>query len=149
MSSLADKVIEANDESARRESEENSLALDDIGLPLPLPDTEKAWCEYLTARLLYLNNRMYKYCGHLWLHNSPIRENKATYYELSAYPKPITDPQCKYVWRRAKELVPELDATKIAVLPNLTFSTETGEFKREDVWTVSSWQGDDRRQGGG
>lgn len=137
MSSLADKVIEANDESLRQET--NPIEVDDVGLPLPLPDTEKAWCEYLTARLLYLNNRMYKYCGCLWIHDAPIKENKATYYELAAYPKVITDPQCKYIWRRAKELVPELDTEKVAVLPGATFDMKTGKFDKEDIWTTSSW----------
>lgn len=149
MSSLADKVIEANNEHIKQESKDELPRLDDVGLPLPIPDTEKAWCEYLTARLLYLNNRIYKYCGHLWIYNSPIKENKATYYELAAYPKVITDPQCKYIWRRAKELVPELDTKKISVLPGVIFDMETGEFNREDVWTTSSWKNNNGGARGG
>lgn len=141
MGSLADKVIEANNESLKQEI--NPLEVDDIGIPLPIPDTEKAQCEYLTARLLYLNNGMYRYCGYLWIHDSPIKENKATYYELAAYPKAITDPQCQYVWRRLKELVPVLDTDVIAALPDWTFDMRTGEFKNERVWTTTPWKGEE------
>lgn len=141
MNNLADRVIRAN-EYEKEQSTENTdgQRLDDIGFPLPKPDTEKAWCEYLTARILYLNKRMYKYHGLLWLHNDIIIENKNTYYRLARYPKVITDPQCQYVWRRLKEIVPELDPDVIAVLPDMTFNMRTGEVKREKVWTTTPWE---------
>ena len=83
---------------------------------------------------------MYKYHGLLWLHNDIIIENKNTYYRLARYPKVITDPQCQYVWRRLKEIVPELDPDVIAVLPDMTFNMRTGEVKREKVWTTTPWE---------
>ena len=139
MVDLADKVIQANEEESRaNESEE--VKLDDIGLPLPKPDTEHAWCEYLTARILYLNGRMYKHQGLLWIQDELVRENKNTYYRLAKYPKQISDPECQYVFRRLKEIVPELDTDKIAVLPGWTFNMRTGEFKREEVWTTTPWE---------
>lgn len=140
MSSLADKVIEANVEEERR-AKEGGIRLDDVGFPLPVPDTEKAWCEYLTARLIYLNNRMYSYLGFLWLGHIPIKETKESYYRLARYPKGISDPENQYIWRRAKEIVPVLDTSKIAILPDLTFNTQTGEVEHETVWTVSPWEG--------
>lgn len=134
---LADKVIEAND----YEREVNSgPELDDIGFPLPKPDTERAWCEYLTARLLYLNQSMYKYRGMLWVENTPIKETKNEYYRMAHYPKAISDPECQYVWRRAKEMVPELNPDIIAVLPDMTFNMRTGEVKHERVWTTTPWE---------
>lgn len=142
MTNLADKVIEANkDEQQVGVSGEQKY--DDIGFPLPKPDTEKAWCEYLTARILYLNKRMYKYRGLLWLHDDMIKENKNTYYRLARYPKQITDPQCQYVWRRLRDLVPELDPDVIAVLPDMTFNMRTGEFKMERVPTITPWEDED------
>ncbi len=139
MSNLADRVIQANEHENAPE-EEKKISLDDIGFPLPKPDTEKAWCEYLTARILYLNNRMYKFHGFLWLQDEFIRENKNTYYRLAKYPKQITDPQCQYVWRRLKEIVPELDPDVIAILPDMTFNMKTGEVKHEKVWTITPWE---------
>lgn len=140
MNNLADRVIRANEQEKEQNTENtDGQRLDDIGFPLPKPDTEKAWCEYLTARILYLNKRMYKYHGLLWLHNDIIIENKNTYYRLARYPKVITDPQCQYVWRRLKEIVPELDPDVIAVLPDMTFNMRTGEVKREKVWTTTPW----------
>jgi len=140
MNNLADRVIRANKQEKEQNTENtDGQRLDDIGFPLPKPDTEKAWCEYLTARILYLNKRMYKYHGLLWLHNDIIIENKNTYYRLARYPKVITDPQCQYVWRRLKEIVPELDPDVIAVLPDMTFNMRTGEVKREKVWTTTPW----------
>lgn len=139
MSNLADRVIRAN-EDERKQPLVEGPKLDDIGFPLPKPDTEKAWCEYLTARILYLNNRMYKYHGCLWIQDTLIRENKNTYYTLAKYPKQITDPQCQYVWRRLKEIVPELDPDVIAVLPDMTFNMRTGEVKFERVWTTTPWE---------
>ena len=138
MDNLADKVIEANEREDVVES--NEPKLDDIGFPLPKPDTEHAWCEYLTARILYLNNRMYKHQGLLWIHDELIKENKNSYYRLAKYPKQITDPECQYVWRRLKEIVPELDTDVIAVLPDWTFNMRTGEFKNEKVWTTTPWE---------
>lgn len=141
MNNLADRVIRANEQEKEQNTENtDGQRLDDIGFPLPKPDTEKAWCEYLTARILYLNKRMYKYHGLLWLHNDIIIENKNTYYRLARYPKVITDPQCQYVWRRLKEIVPELDPDVIAVLPDMTFNMRTGEVKREKVWTTTPWE---------
>lgn len=134
---LADKVIEANE---HEEKANQGPELDDIGFPLPEPDTEKAWCEYLTARLLYLNQWMYKHLDMLWLDDIPIDETKESYYKLAKYPKKISDPECQYVWRRAKELVPRLDTDKVAVLPNLTFNMRTGEFKHETVRTTTPWE---------
>lgn len=143
MNNLADRVIRANEHEKEQNTENvDGQRLDDIGFPLPKPDTEKAWCEYLTARILYLNKRMYKYHGLLWLHNDIIIENKNTYYKLARYPKAISDPQCQYVWRRLKELVPELDPDVIAVLPDMTFNMKTGEFKHEEVWTTTPWEGE-------
>lgn len=139
MDNLADRVIKANEESTRSETD-NGPKLDDIGFPLPKPDTEHAWCEYLTARILYLNNRMYKYHNLLWMQDQMIREDKNTYYRLAKFPKQITDVECQYVWRRLKELVPELDPDVIAVLPDVTFNMRTGEFKRERVWTTTPWE---------
>ena len=126
--SLADKVIQANENS---NVDPNAPKLDDIGFPLPKPDTEHAWCEYLTARILYLNNRMYKHHGMLWLQDNLIRETKNSYYTLAKYPKAISDPECQYVWRRLKEIVPELDPDVIAVLPDMTFNMRTGEVRFE------------------
>lgn len=139
MDNLADRVIHANEEMEKIASH-NGAELDDIGFPLPKPDTEHAWCEYLTARILYLNKRMYKHQNLLWIHDQMIRENKNTYYILAKYPKQITDVECQYVWRRLKEIVPELDPDVIAVLPGMTFNMRTGEFKREKVLTITPWE---------
>lgn len=152
MSSLADRVIRANDNAAREEAQNEQDELwskfDDVGLPLPVPDTERAYCEYLVARILYLNKRMYKYLGHLWLSNEMIRENKDSYYKLARFPKVISAPQCHYVWSRLKEIVPELDTDRIAILPHLTFNMRTGEVKRERVPTTTPWSdNEDLREG--
>lgn len=143
MINLADQVIQANEDREKKPIEGEGPKLDDIGFPLPKPETEKAWCEYLTARILYLNKRIYKYEGFLWLGNDIIRENKNTYYRLAKYPKAISDPECQYIWRRLKELVPELDTDVIAVLPDMTFNMRTGEVKKERVWTITPWDDED------
>lgn len=141
MDNLADRVIKANEDNIQSETD-NGPKLDDIGFPLPKPDTEHAWCEYLTARILYLNQRMYTYQNLLWIHDQMIREDKNTYYRLAKFPKQITDVECQYVWRRLKEIVPELDPDVIAVLPDMTFNMRTGEVKFEKVWTTTPWEGE-------
>lgn len=139
MDSLADKVIAANDAEQERAEEQSGPRLDDVGLPLPEPDTERARCEYLVARLLFLNPRLYTYLGLIWLAHEPIKENKNSYYKLAHYPKTLSDPECQYIWRRTKELVPELDTSKIAILPNVTFNMQTGEIAHEQAWTIIPW----------
>lgn len=137
MDNLADKVIEANE--VEQETQEGP-ELDDIGFPLPKPDTEHAWCEYLTARIWWLNQRIYLYEDRLWIDNYEIPEDKLTYYRLARYPKRIQDHECQYVWARLRELVPRLDPDVIAVLPDLTFNMRTGELKHERVWTTAPWE---------
>ena len=137
MDSLADRVIEANEEEKKAGK---GPELDDIGFPLPKPDTERAWCEYLTARLWHLNPRIYFYNDHLWINERIIVEDKSSYYRLAKYPNQIKDHQCEYVWTRLRELVPRLDPDVIAVLPDLTFNMRTGELKHETVWTTTPWE---------
>ena len=141
---LADKVIEANMEEERVDEGELNTGpeLDDIGFPLPKPQTEKAHCEYLTARILYLNPRTYQHEGHLWINEHIIPEIKDSYYRLAKYPKAISDPENAYVWTRLKEIVPVLNTDVIAVLPDVTFNIKTGEFKHEKVWTTTPWKGE-------
>lgn len=139
--SLADEVIQANQEETVNNT---GPQLDDIGFPLPKPQTEKAWCEYLTARLLYLNPRIYFHNDRLWIDNYIVREDKNSYYRLARYPKKIADHENEYVWTRLRDIVPRLDTDKVAVLPDVTFNMKTGEFKHEEVWTTTPWEEDDR-----
>lgn len=138
--SLADDVIQANQEETVSNAGPH---LDDIGFPLPKPQTEKAWCEYLTARLLYLNPRIYFHNDRLWIDNYIVREDKNSYYRLARYPKKIADHENEYVWTRLRDIVPRLDTDKVAVLPDVTFNMKTGEFKHEEVWTTIQWEEDE------
>ncbi len=138
--SLADDVIQANQEETVSNT---GPQLDDIGFPLPKPQTEKAWCEYLTARLLYLNPRIYFHNDRLWIDNYIVREDKNSYYRLARYPKKIADHENEYVWTRLRDIVPRLDTDKVAVLPDVTFNMKTGEFKHERVWTTTPWEEDE------
>ena len=138
--SLADDVIQANqDETVSNAGSQ----LDDIGFPLPKPQTEKAWCEYLTARLLYLNPRIYFHNDRLWIENYIVREDKNSYYRLARYPKKIADHENEYVWTRLRDIVPRLNTDIVAVLPDVTFNMRTGEFKHEEVWTTTPWEEDE------
>lgn len=139
--SLADDVIQANQEETVSNT---GPQLDDIGFPLPKPQTEKAWCEYLTARLLYLNPRIYFHNDRLWIDNYIVREDKNSYYRLARYPKKIADHENEYVWTRLRDIVPRLDTDRVAVLPDVTFNMKTGEFKHEKVWTTTPWEEEDR-----
>lgn len=136
MNNLADKVIQANEEIKQ---EPEGPELDDIGFPYPKVRNEKTMCEYLTARIIYLNKEIYQYQGLLWVHNRIIKETKDSYYTMAKYPRKISDPENRYVWRRLKELVPTLNTDKVEVLPGVTFNMVTGEVKFEDVRTISSW----------
>jgi hypothetical protein len=138
--SLADDVIQANEDEAISNI---GPGVDDIGFPLPKPQTEKAWCEYLTARLLYLNPRIYFHNDRLWIDNYIVREDKNSYYRLARYPKKIADHENEYVWTRLRDIVPRLDTDKVAVLPDVTFNMKTGEFKHEEVFTTTPWEEED------
>ena len=136
MNNLADKVIQANEEIRQ---EPDGPELDDIGFPYPKVRNEKTMCEYLTARIIYLNKEIYQYQGLLWVHNHIIKETKDSYYTMAKYPRKISDPENRYVWRRLKELVPTLNTDKVEVLPGVTFNMVTGEVKFEIVRTISPW----------
>lgn len=134
--SLADKVIEANEE----QEVQRGPKLDDIGFPLPEVETDHSICEYLTARILYLNPYMYQYRNKLWLDNDMIPETAESYYRLARYPKRISDVQCAYVWTRCRDMVPTLNTDIVAVLPGVTFNMKTGEVKFEEVRTTTPWE---------
>lgn len=136
MLNLADKVIKANEEDTLKQGPK----LDDIGFPLPKPDTERAWCEYLTARFLYLNPYTYVYHSKLWIDNEIIEESATSYYTLAKYPKRLSEPECRYVWRRLKEVCPTLNTDIIEVLPGVTFNMRTGEFGYDDVQPTRPWK---------
>ena len=136
MDNLADQVIQANE----RQIEQQGPELDDIGFPLPQQLTDHSICEYLTARLLYLNPYMYQYRGQLWLEDDIIQENATSYYRLAKYPKRITDVQCAYVWTRCRDMVPTLNTDIVAILPGVTFNMKTGEIRFEDVRTTTPWE---------
>lgn len=138
VNNLADKVIQANKRDSSIHKEEQKL--DDLGLLLPDTDSEFDWCEYLTIRIVYINPNMYTFRNLLWIHNEMIKENKSSYYRLAKYPKQITDSECQYVWRRLKEILPQLDTDVISVLPGVTFNMRTGELKYEDVRTITPWE---------
>ena len=138
MSNLAEKLIQANQEERKKDDQK----YDDIGFPLPKPQTEKAKCEYLTARIMYLNPRIYLHENRLWLDNVELVENKNTYYRLAKYPKRITEPECQYVWTRLKELVPKLSTEWVSVLPDVIFNMKTGEIRHGEVWTTTPWEED-------
>lgn len=141
MNDLADRVILANEEKLETQ---DGPELDDIGFPYPKVRNEKTMCEYLTARIIYLNKEIYQYQGLLWVHNRIIKETKDSYYTMAKYPKQISDPENRYVWRRLKEVVPTLNTDKVEVLPGVTFNMVTGEVKFEDVRTISSWDGKEK-----
>lgn len=136
MSSLADRVIQANDNHAMQQGPK----LDDIGFPLPEHIDDHSMCEYLTARILYLNQYMYQYRGHLWLDENIIPETTTSYYRLAKYPKRISEVQCAYVWTRLRDMVPTLNTDIVAVLPGMTFNMRTGELRFENVRTTTPWK---------
>lgn len=136
MDNLADKVIKANEQEVIAADP----PVDDIGFPLPLHPDEHSMCEYLTARLLYLNPYMYQYRGRLWLDDEIVPETNTSYYRLARYPKRISEVQCAYVWTRCRDMVPTLNTDIIAILPGVTFNMKTGEIKFEDVRTTTPWK---------
>lgn len=136
MDNLADRVIKANEQAAPRQGPE----LDDIGFPLPDNQTDHSMCEYLTARILYLNPYMYQYRGKLWLEDEMIPETTESFYRLARYPKRISDVQCAYVWTRCRDMVPTLNTDIVAVLPGVTFNMKTGEIRFEKVRTTTPWE---------
>lgn len=141
---LADQVIQANEDEIISEA---SVEVDDIGFPLPKPKTEKARCEYLTARIWSLHPYMYLHEGHLWIEDYMIPETKDSYYRLAKFPSSIKDHENQYVWTRLKELVPRLNTDIIAILPDLTFNMRTGELKHERVLTTTPWEERDDERG--
>lgn len=154
MVDLADRVIQANkdeEKAVKRDSrdkwaEEYEARFDDIGFPYPRRRTTHSMCEYLTARVLYLNPYIYQYDGRLWLNDEPIVEDLDSYYKLARYPEDITKPQCRYVWTRLRDIVPALNKDIIAVLPNMTFNMRTGKLERESVRTTTPWHEDDNKK---
>lgn len=134
---LADQLIAANEKSL------NGSEKDELGIPLPIPQTRRAHYEYLAARALYLNPHLHtrRERTELWNSHAIIQPELDDICRLTKWVDKLPRQGVIYVYDRLRELVPELDDDIIAITPHLAWSFKEQrliEFK-EEINVISEW----------
>lgn len=135
---LASRVIEANEKEASPTSRLPKFfnvdlpEIDEYGLPTV--DS----VDYFVARMLYIDrNAMDGHLhlrndGRVWKGNQWVSENQDNLYRLAEWRYPIKTWQKEAIWKRLKEILPELSRDKYVVTDDLVWNREEARLERVD-----------------
>lgn len=135
---LASQLIAANEE--RRSSK---IQIDELGIPLPLPQTNRAHYNYLTARAFKRNPHLHtRHNGtEVWNSHTLIQPTLEDIARLTDWVDKLPTQAIIYIYDKIKELAPPLDEDIIAITPHLAWSFKEQkliEFK-EEINVISDW----------
>ena len=135
---LASRIIEAN---KRETSPTNSLPkffnvdlpeVDEYGLP-----TVNS-VDYFVARMLYIDrvasdgHLHLRNDGRIWKGNQWVSENQDNLYRLAEWRYPIKTWQKEAIWKRLREVLPELSRDKYVVTDELVWNRREARLERVD-----------------
>lgn len=135
---LADQLIAANEQER-----EEQIEIDELGIPLPQVDTNRARYNYLVARAFkrspHLHTRHNR--TQLWNSHTLIQPTLEDIARLTDWVDKLPTQAIVYIYDKCKELAPQLDEDIIAITPRLAWSFKEQkliEFK-EDINVISDW----------
>lgn len=135
---LASRVIEANE----KESSPASRLPKFFNVDLPeideygLPTVDSV--DYFVARMLYIDRSAIdghlhlRNDGRVWKGNQWVSENQDNLYRLAEWRHPIKTWQKEAIWKRLKEILPELSRDKYVVTDDLVWNREKARLERVD-----------------
>lgn len=135
---LADQLIAAN-----QEQEKATPEIDELGIPLPIPQTKRAHYNYLTARAFKRNPHLHTRHNRtqLWNSHTLIRPTLEDIARLTDWVDELPKQAIVYIYDKCKELAPQLDEDIIAITPRLAWSFKEQrliEFDK-DINVISDW----------
>lgn len=135
---LASRVIEANKKepsSAGGLSKFFNVDLPEIDeYGLPTVDS----VDYFVARMLYINRTAkdghlhLRSDGRIWKGNQWVSENQENLYRLAEWRYPIKTWQKEAIWKRLREVLPELSRDKYVVTDELVWNRKEVRLERVD-----------------
>lgn len=146
MSSLADRIIEANDRESSRGGYEDSAPegyyTDDLGywVETDIRKNPKRFAEYIFVRCRKNNSHLYYDPDTTVLFNrhKVITPTQRDITELANIPDTISTAQAIWVYNKLKDTVPRLDRNRIVIAPGLAWDIKNGEIVEltEEYYTV-------------
>lgn len=133
---LADQLIAATQQQHQQE-------IDELGIPLPQPQTKRANYNYLCARAFKANPHLHTRHNRtqLWNSHTLIQPTLDDICRLTKWVDELPRQGVIYVYDKLRELAPELNEDIIAITPRLAWSFKEQkliEFK-EDINVISDW----------
>lgn len=134
MSSLADKIINSKHRSGNNIPPFFGIELD---LPeydecgLPTSDT----LEYFVARLIAYDQKdtdghlHMRDDGRIWKGYSWIAENTDNLYRIAKWTKPIKPYEREIIWKKVREVLPNLSKDKLVVTDNLVWNRKEAKLE--------------------
>lgn len=143
MSSLADRIIEANEEEATRDDlAPEGYYTDDMGywVEQDIKANKARFAEYIFVRCRRLNPHLYWDPVELVLFNrhEVIEPTIADIIKLANTPDMITPAQAIWVYNKLRDTVPRLDRDRVLVAPGLAWNIKGGMLEeiKEKYYTV-------------
>lgn len=129
--SLADQIAKKNEQHASSESD-----IDELGLPIPTPETPEYWA----ARALLLHQpsnphdiyQLHLRGDTLYLGHTPIKEDKATLFDLTHLRHSVQEWQRAAFYRALKAHVPKLSRDYLQIADNLFWDVANARLVDED-----------------
>lgn len=134
---LASQLIAANQQHVPK------IEIDELGIPLPIPQTKRARYNYLCARAFKRNPHLHTRHNRtqLWNSHTLIQPTLEDIARLTDWVDELPKQAIVYIYDKCKELAPQLDEDIIAITPRLAWSFKEQkliEFK-EDINVISDW----------
>lgn len=130
MSSLADRIAEKNE----LEREAGTAAVDELGIPIPTPETPAYWA----AKMIGLDYRaklgepsirqLHTREGALYDGHKPVAETLGNFYKYTRIQHPIKKWELVEFWRQVKDHVPKLNRRFLEVDGGMYWDLEGAEL---------------------
>ena len=135
---LAEQLIAAN-----QEQEKSAPEIDELGIPLPIPQTNRAHYTYLVARAFKRNPHLHTRHNRtqVWNSHTLIQPTLEDIARLTDWVDKLPPQAIIFIYDKIKELAPPLDEDIIAITPRLAWSFKEQkliEFE-EDINVISDW----------
>lgn len=124
---LADKIIEAN---KKPKDKKRDYFVDDVGLPVKnnYRKDYRYYTEYLVARIVLLHPKLNKRGDKLFDGYTLITSTAESIAELAQYSEPIPRTMVVNIYRRLKELSPDLNPDIVVVADDVGWDLKEGKF---------------------
>lgn len=134
---LADQLIAAN------QQHDPKVQIDELGIPLPIPQTKRAHYNYLCARAFKRNPHLHTRHNRtqLWNSHTLIQPTLEDIARLTDWVDKLPPQAIVYIYDKCKELAPQLDDDIIAITPHLAWSFKEQKLieSKEELNVISDW----------